>query len=397
MLLFLGSGVSLASGLPSVLDITEELLEGKFYYDTVERGKFYHENEINGKIVKDVTDIQIFLKILKKIDTHYLKTIAPYYTGNEYKNTGSIYRSVTSYEDIFNLTQQVQQNGVGLTDDAMIGTFVDFILKEDDGLLEGNSREQRLISLYHLSSKSLNFIEWLVSKALHPKRLEGLDLLTDLAISPHIERLDIVTLNHDTLVEQLFTKNEIPYVDGFGNKDGDFRLFDDKLYDAKDARIRIFKPHGSVEWYSVLGVEYPAIYTGTNIQDCRLGNGKQLQILTKTPAFLSGVNKVVSYNRGIYAEMFYRVHQAFKENQFVVMSGYGWGDTAINFRIMNWLGYTQENKILLLHQNPEELMDRSLQLSESYGYLIESNRLILLKQWLSEVKIAEVEKFILEI
>ncbi len=394
MLLFLGSGVSLASGLPGVLDITGRLLEGVYFRDLDERGKFYSADDANGKNVVNIDDIQSFLRLLSKVDSHYLSTLAPYISGGKYKNTGSIYRSVTSYEDLFHLSEQLRQSGAGLTDDAMTGSFVDLIEERAGNLLEGYIREQRLISLYHLSSRTSEFIEWLVAGSLHSTHIRGLDLLVELARSPRINRLDIVTLNHDTLVERLFIENAIPYVDGFGPVDGDFRFFDDRLYDDKDVKVSIFKPHGSVEWYRVLGMNYPAIFCGEDIQNCKLGNGDTKKIMIKTPAFLSGVNKVISYNRGIYSEIFYRVHQVFKQNQSVVMSGYGWGDTAINFRIMNWLDYTNENAIMLLHQNPKELIDRSMQLAEGYRALVAKGRLKLVEHWLSQAHFSDVEKFV---
>lgn len=395
MLLFLGSGVSLASGLPGVMEITDQLLNGSYFLDLDQRGKFYSLTNAEEKNVEKIDNVQRFLRLLKEIDGYYLKTLAPYYSGGKYHSTGSIYRSDTSYEDLFHLSEQIRQSGVGLTDDAMTGAFVDLIEKKASDFLEGAVREERLMSLYHLSTLSSSFIEWLVADTLHPTRVEGLDLLVDLANSRNVSRLDIVTLNHDTLVEQLFTRHSIPFVDGFGPKDGDFRLYDDSLYDADDARVRIFKPHGSVDWFSVNGMTYPVTFCGKDIQSCHLGNGDKMKIAIKTPAFLSGANKVVSYNRGIYAEVFFRVHQAFREHQSVVMSGYGWGDTAINFRIMNWLSYTKQNAIFLLHQNPEELVDRSMQLAEQYSPLVESNRLVLQKQWLSEARLVDVIKFVM--
>jgi hypothetical protein len=154
----------------------------------------------------------------------------------------------------------------------------------------------------------------MVSKALHATRVEGLDLLVELAPSTDISKLDIITLNHDTLIEQILTENNTPFVDGFGPIDGDFRLYDNKLYDADDAKVRLFKPHGSVNWYNVRNMTYPAIFCGNDIRDGRLSNGDQRMIDTKTPSFLSGANKVVSYNRGIYSEMFFRFHQVLREH-----------------------------------------------------------------------------------
>ncbi len=391
MLLFLGSGVSRASGLPGVSKITNQLLNGVYFHDIEQPGKFYHANEIFGKNVEQVDKIQRFLKVLKKTDEYYLKNIAPYPSGGSYKFSGSVYRKETSYEDLFYLCEQIRQNGVGLTDDAMIGALVDKIEAEAGKLLEGGVREQRLVSLYHLSKTTLGFIEWVVSSSLHTVQIEGLDLIIELARSPLIQKLDIVTLNHDILVERLLRDNNISYIDGFGPIDGDLRLYDDDLYDTESDQIRIFKPHGSVDWYRVRGLSYPAIFCGKDIQNCHLKNGKIKKIDIKTPAFLSGTNKILSYNRDIYSEIFYRVHQVFREQRSVIMSGYGWGDTAINFRIMNWLGYSKENAILLLHEDPEEVRDRSLQLSEEYTYLVNSGRLLLHKAWLEHSQLPELK------
>lgn len=77
------------------------------------------------------------------------------------------------------------------------------------------------------------------------------------------------------------------------------------------------------------------------------------------------------------------------------MSGYGWGDTVINFRIMNWLGYSERNAIQLLHRSPEDLIDRSMQLAEAYRPFVKKKRLVLADKWLSETPVQEVVDFVL--
>jgi hypothetical protein len=126
MLVFLGSGISLASGLPSVMEITNQLLNGDYIRDLDERGKFYASNDTKGKNVESIGNVQSLLHLLKNLDEHYLKTLAPYFSGDKYLNTGSIYRAVTGYEDLFHLCEQVRQSGAGLTDDAMTGGFCRF-------------------------------------------------------------------------------------------------------------------------------------------------------------------------------------------------------------------------------------------------------------------------------
>lgn len=394
MILFLGSGVSLASGLPSVMKITEQLLDGAYCFDPADSGFFCAAGDEQGRRVKVLDDEQHLLKILAKIDKHYLDTAAPYVSGTSFKRSGSIYRSMTSYEDLFQMCTQIKQNGLGLTEDVMTSAFVDKVERDAEGLLDGDCVEARLIALYHLASRAAGFIEWLVAEYLEADTINGLDLVVELARDPGIERLDIITLNHDTLVEQLLRQNDIPFADGFGPADGDFRFFDDGAYDKESAKVRILKPHGSVDWYRVRGVSYPAVFCGSNLYDCRLASGVQKHIDIKTPAFLSDPGKILTYNRGIFSEIFYRMHQSFKQHSSLVMSGYGWGDTALNFRIINWLDYSDRNAMLLLHRNPDELIDRSMQLAEVYRAYVDKGRINLSETWLSEANLADVHGFI---
>lgn len=394
MILFLGSGVSLASGLPSVMTITDQLLDGAYCYDPADSGFFCAAGDEQGRRVKALDDEQHLLRILGKIDKHYLDEAAPYVSGTSFKRSGSIYRSMTSYEDLFQMCTQIKQNGLGLTEDAMTGAFVDKVESEAEALLDGDCIDARLIALYHLASRAAGFIEWLVAEYLETDRIDGLDLVVELARDASIKRLDIITLNHDTLVEQLLRQNDIPFADGFGPADGDLRFFDDSDFDTTSAKVRILKPHGSVDWYRVRRVSYPAVFCGSNLYNCRLASGLQKHIDIKTPAFLSGPGKILTYNRGIFSEVFYRMHQAFRQHNSLVMSGYGWGDTAINFRIVNWLGYSDQNAMMLLHRNPEELIERSMQLAEVYRAYVEKGRILLSETWLSEAKPANVTGFI---
>lgn len=50
--------------------------------------------------------------------------------------------------------------------------------------------------------------------------------------------------------------------------------------------------------------------------------------------------------------------------------------------------------MMLLHRNPDELIDRSMQLAEVYRAYIEKGRILLSETWLSEAKPANVTGFI---
>lgn len=271
---------------------------------------------------------------------------------------------------------------------------MDVVEQKAGNLLEGKNRDARIINLYHLAVEGARFIEWVVVEALHTEHTIGLDLVVELANSHEIDRLDIVTLNHDTLIEKLFTENNIRFVDGFGHQDGDVRWYDDSVYDAKNARVRLIKPHGSVNWHSFIvnGRPHPAIVVGQNSNPLQRYNekSKELKSHVKTPSFLSGANKILSYNKGIYSDMFFRFHEFLREHELMVMSGYGWGDIAINYRLMNWLDYNRRNTIILLHEEPENLTTRSLQLDESYKSLVRVGQLVPVGKWLSDASLTDI-------
>lgn len=382
MLLFLGSGVSLDSGLPSVVGISQRLLDDDLSGQLIETDKRPGSTE----------QAQQLLRLLASLDGHYLENIAPWLNGKQYEYTGSIYRSYTSYEDLFYLSEQIRQNGQGLTDDAQTGAFVDLVESRAGDLLVGGTRDERLVYLYHLSHRASTLIEQVVAKQLHADHVVGLDLILEMAQSDQIKRLDIITLNHDTLVEQLLTENEIPFVDGFGERDGSVRWFDDALFDAVDAHIRIIKPHGSVNWYSFLvdGRAHPAILESLDLSNCRDEDDKDLQMSIKKPSFLSGGNKILAYNKGIYSEMFYRFHLMLRAHRFMVMSGYGWSDSGINYRLIGWLDRNRAHSLLLLHEKPETLAVNSLQLDEYYRALVKGKQIVPGNQWLSQTTLEDV-------
>lgn len=391
MLLFLGSGVSFESGLPSVPAITNLLLNGVYYYDPKSLGQFHSEGDTKANL-EPMTRAQRLLKLLMEEDTYYLGAVGPYFSGSKYAYSHSIYRNMTSYEDLFHLCEQIRQSGLGLTDSATTGAFVDLNLEKAGDLLDGDTREERFISLYKLSCVASSFIEWMVADTLDSEQIKGLDLILEMARSKDIERLDIVTLNHDTLVEQLLVKHGIAFNDGFGEIDGDVRWFDDGVYDDRSKKTRIFKLHGSVDWYMFSGNQYPASVVGSNPLDCISGSGDKLRNFYKVPSFLSGADKILAYNRGIFSEIFFRFHQVLREHDLMVMSGYGWGDTAINFRLMNWLDGDTKRSIMLLYKDPEALCSRSLQLDESYRSFVETGRLIPSTDYLSNTSLEDIQK-----
>jgi hypothetical protein len=74
----------------------------------------------------------------------------------------------------------------------------------------------------------------------------------------------------------------------------------------------------------------------------------------------------------------------------MIMSGYGWGDEAINIRLMTWLDKKKENKLILLHENPEMLMQRELIFDRDYSNWVKYGKLKPILKWLQHTNAEEV-------
>jgi len=313
------------------------------------------------------------------------------------KRSGAAFRDTTTYEDIFFLCQQIRDWNIGLSDNSLTTPFMEYIENRAHGLLLGHTVEARMSDLATLGKHCCYFIESVVAETLNHKYLGGLNLILELANSPEMEQLNIVTLNHDTLVEQFLTANGVEFVDGFGEPDGDVRWSDDSLYDLSGAHVRVFKLHGSINWYSFAfsGDLRTAIFLGTSVWTAKDGGGKQFQARTHRPSFLSGINKAIRYQQGIYADIHFRFLELLRHSDRILMSGYGWSDAAINLQLDTWLDRFRRNTIILLHERPEEIPQKSLIMGNSYDLRVRTGQLIRIKRWLCDVSLSDIKTSLL--
>lgn len=395
LLLFLGSGVSFPSGLPGVANLTDRILHGTYHKNA--DGEFRPGNHPDSNVqTEDITPaLQRFLSLLVVQDERYRQSCTGYYTSDgSYRQTGLVDRTSTTYEDLYYLSEQISESTLGRLDNAAVGPFVQLVEREAIEALAELRKEEPKRCFSVLAGEACRFIEAVVAMSLRTERVVGFDVIIELANSPRIDRLDIITLNHDTLVEQILAENGVNFLDGFGEPDGDVRWYDNAVYDTPDEKVRLFKLHGSVNWYrfSPTGTKQFAIPITTDVFDLRNGVGQFLRPVIKRPRFLSGGNKVISYNSGIYADTHFRFHQVLRDSHLMLMSGYGWGDTAISHRLDTWLDYNKRNTIILLHKDdPEELMQRSLVFASMYNGAVEAGQMVPINKWLCHTRLCELE------
>lgn len=381
--MFLGSGVSFPSKLPSVAEVTRSLLEEEWYSET--DGCFYRGLN-SDKALRDrdwVLHIQFLLKSLKEHADAYLSSRT---------------KAKATYEDLYYLARQIVDEESEQVLNPAVESYVSRVRKDVDDAHMKERHSDTDIKCMDLADMACNFIQCVVWRHVGGQiKPVGLDFIAGLALSGDVSQLDIFTLNHDTLVEQVLAKFKVPYADGFGQKDGDIRYFEPSVYDGEH-RVRLFKLHGSTEWYrfddmSGSGPDYPyGIATNPDTMHCKNDKGEYVWKASGIPLFLSGTqNKMLDYRYGIFRHMQNQFHRRLPAHDSIIMSGYGWGDRGMNDDLLGWLHDSKKRTLFLLHENPEELRDDPRRgLLRSYDDFVTEKRLIPIKNWMCDVKLAEM-------
>lgn len=384
LMLFLGSGVSYESGLARVGEITRSLLNGEWHSHTDEL--FYPGPEPNPVFRSQnwVLRIQPFLKILKSYADEY----SAMKRGTD-----------ANYEDLYYLARQLMDEYQGRVENPAILHFALEIRDKLKDLCTPMPLTKEEVTSELLVRRACDFIQCVIWHMLYwDKPPIGMEIIKELALSEDVERLDIFTLNHDFLVENLFESNRIDFEDGFGPPDGQVCYFEPSCYDS-GSKVRLFKLHGSVNWFffrsrkDKTAIDQYGKSEQNDFWHLEDANGNLLMNLGGTPIFLSGTyNKIFDYGSGIHAEMHFRFYQLLKETDIMVMSGYGWNDPGINTRLMEWIYSSDKKRLYLLHRNPEaEIRDKSKSgMWHSYDDLEKDGRLIPIKKWLSELNRQEL-------
>lgn len=338
LMLFFGSGISYISELPNVDKITKELLHGKWHSHTDQN--FYPGDAPNHyfELGNLVPRLQKFLSIVMK-------------------TTGDLIENPT-YEDYFYLVQQIAYYKLQEIDNPAIFRFVQALEEKTRDLYESTRWEQS-VNLKLLAIKSCDFIQCVVWHLLQkPVQIDGLTIIGDL--HKYGLKFDIATLNHDLLVERYLSDNHIGYFDGFGEPDGDIRYFKPKRFNQTED-IRLYKLHGSINWFRYRkSVDSYLCLIGNDYMHCRDARGRFIEVIDQIPKFLTGsYNKMTEYGFGIIAWMHFKFFEQLYKCNTIIMSGYGWNDRGISGQLMHWLLSSKKNRIILLHENPEDKIKKN--------------------------------------
>lgn len=206
-----------------------------------------------------------------------------------------------------------------------------------------------------------NYVADTVHQMLHspPVRVDHLAAIVDAC--QQLTQVDLATLNHDLVLEKALNTAGIAYADGFERSDGDVCRWVDNW---GDGRVRLLKLHGSIDWWDYRFADEPwhGWITCRNQGDDAFHPKRSGIDLPRDlrPVFLTGTwDKILAYETAIFADQHFRFQKALRATNRVIAIGYGFGDKAINTRVINWLARSDENTLVVCHRTPDNLRKRA--------------------------------------
>lgn len=187
-----------------------------------------------------------------------------------------------------------------------------------------------------------------------PEDTTYLNLFTDAARDKRVNALDVFSLNHDLLLEQYFSKNNISVIDGFTPLNNDLRYWQASLYEKDEPKLRLYKLHGSLDWCRVRNEDNPSytqqIVIATDPDYAKDKKGNHLTLLDERSFLIGTFNKMLEYTaKDIFLQLFCIFRQHLHASSCLIVSGYSFSDKGINSVLINWLLSNENNLLLIIH------------------------------------------------
>ncbi len=288
----------------------------------------------------------------------------------------------TNYEDLYYVASQIHDSISGEYDNPAVQPLIEKILPDIQPLLIYNEISERS-QLSDLADETTNYIQYTVETLLSEKpcRLDYLNCIKDTC--QNIEHVDIFTLNHDTVLEQLLRTNSIKFVDGFGKRENDVRYWNPDLFE--NSKIRLFKLHGSVDWFRHQTNDGDKYIKNPNEQ--MVANIQEVILLVGT------FNKMLNYTRAIFTELYCQFHSSLRCTKNLIVCGYSFGDKGINTQIAEWICSSSDHKIIVIHPNPERLKSGARPaIRNKWETFEKQNKLISISKRIEEVNWKEIKE-----
>ena len=341
VMFLLGSGVSIPSGFPSTTEITNQVFTGSNVIRHTNAR--YYLNDKPSVLEKHETEpyLPSILSLLQSI-----KNLMESYDKEEPLN----------YEIIYYFIQQLNSYESG---EFLNMALYPFIKEVKEKLNSSISGPTRFIDVFSEAENYIRHTVWRklsrsVASHQHPS------FLSDAINDKDISIVNVSTLNHDLLIEQHLTDKQITFNDGFGSSSNGVRYWENHFTDKNN----LLKIHGSINWLTLSPDDGNwfddkiGIVLDGDIDHAKSQTGGLMRSLPeKEPKILIGTfNKIYEYTESIFSDIYYQFRKLLSNTKHLVVSGYSFGDKGVNNAILEWLYSDRENKIIVIHCEPNRLL-----------------------------------------
>jgi hypothetical protein len=378
----LGSGVSLPCGAPSTADLTRDLLSHDIPYYRWTDKRYYRRTGAIPPIlpagVPNLRQIGQFIMCLARFVTDYY--------ANRVDPAGCVCRAV-NYEDLAYLAVQVSETINRERDNPALAAFV------RDVLAEFKVQEAEL---WELADETIGLIADHVAD-----RLSGLTPATDHllcvreACGPAARHpVPILSLNHDCLIESMFRTSGMQINDMTRSYGDGRRILE---FTPSVTGTNLFKLHGSIDWFRwrpLNPTESDGFWSGW-VGALELPNDQVLWRHDSRAHILVGrFNKELSYADSPFAEVFAQARWALRTVNHLVVSGYSFGDKAVNTMLIDWMYGASKGsrKMLVAHENPESVRSGARgAIGKRWDSWINEGVLIPVTKYLGELSLKDIQ------
>jgi hypothetical protein len=351
-----GSGISIPAGLLSTDEMTATVLTGD-----------------SGS---SPNTIARFLEVVQDLQNKYFQEQGRY----------------ANYEDLYYACKQLSGHKSGNFENPLILPFTQQIgplFPETD--------------VYDLAEEAAKHIAIVVVKQLSqaPRALDHLSFIYNACVASQYDGCNIFTLNHDRLLETYLQSRLVEFVDGFGQPiNGSVRCWHPELFQDKTARARLFKLHGSLDWYRMRpdGVEWEEEVVGISSEkylgDSRAADGRRMINMDDGPLILIGTfNKMLEYNSGIFLDLLCQFHFRLRVSRRLIVCGYGFGDKGINTQIVEWLYRDRTNRLFVIHPDPDGLASVARgAIANKWNAWRSTGKLIVIPKYVQDLRFNELQE-----
>ena len=340
----LGSGASVPANYPTVTEITEHVRSGSQEKSLV--GNHSSALSEGGRRLLRWLEIQI---------------------KRRYESEGD--RAVT-YENLYFLANQLREDMLGEYDNPALRSFVEAAIEQvlpQTQTHPGNAHEELQRLTEDVTTHIRRIVASLISRA--PMRLDHLDFIIEAIHQGPGSLPEILTLNHDTLLETGLTGRKIEFTDGFAKAPNSIGVREWRPGEsARNAKVlRVLKLHGGIDWFRFRPQgaqpwleDYVGILTSAYSLGANDSSGRRHEVLDPLPIFMVGAwDKLARYTDAVYLELYHAAFQALGMSDVLIVVGYGFGDKGINKLVTDWMCRSLDHRLVVVDRSALSLWQRA--------------------------------------